>query len=432
MDVAGARGESIDFRLSLGPRCDELAGAGAPAPDASADAPGDGDRAELRTFRAAAGREPGDPDYDYILAHSLLRAGHPAQALEHCRAAVLLDRTQPDYHLALGCALWRLGRADEAEAAFAAACGLRADAEALTARGTALLRLGRLSEATLAFEAAIDCDDRLAEAQGGLGVALWHQGRTAESFQRLRRAARLRPDSAEALANLGLALLECERVDEACAVLRRAAGLARDSARAQLELAEAAFAAGRLELAAEALALASQLDPMAITARPRSLAARDGVQLERLGAERQQARAGGARERAGTLIFDGAGALRALVCARGRLGRWLVIAAVLVALAAISRVVPPYVDHFLLSDDLVAVARAPVASDAEVRDRLAHQVAARRMRHLLDPDRCEVSSRPPWRRITCDYQVPVSLLPGVDRTLAFRIEVEQPYVLPRE
>ena len=432
MDVAGVSGGSIDFRLSLGPRCAELVGSGTASPDGPADTAAGGDLAELRAFRAAAGREPGDPDYDYILGRGLLRAGHLAQALEHCRAAVLLDRTQPDYQLALGCALWRLERTQEAEAAFAAACGLRPDAEALTARGAALVRLGRHAEAAGAFAAALEADPRVAEAQGGLGVALWHQGRTAESLRRLRRAARLRPDSAEGLENLGVALLECERVDEACEVLRAAAAIARDSVRAQLELAEAAFAAGRLELSSEALALASQLDPTAITTRPRSLAARDGVQLERIRAELKQARTSGVGDLTGRLLLDGADALRALVHARGRLGHWLALAAVLVAVAAISRVVPPYVDHFLLRDDVAAVARAPVASDAEVRDRLAHQVAARRMRHLLDPDRCDVSSRPPWRRITCDYQVSVSLLPGVDRTLAFRIDVEQPYFLPRE
>jgi hypothetical protein len=74
------------------------------------------------------------------------------------------------------------------------------------------------------------------------------------------------------------------------------------------------------------------------------------------------------------------------------------------------------------------VARAPVQDDVNVRDRLAHAVAARHMESWVDPEACALRTQPAWRRITCAYSVPVEMLPGWTLELAFRIDVEQPLV----
>jgi hypothetical protein len=47
----------------------------------------------------------------------------------------------------------------------------------------------------------------------------------------------------------------------------------------------------------------------------------------------------------------------------------------------------------------------------------------------VDPARCTVHTQSTWRRITCAYFVPVEMVPGWTHTLAFRIDVEQPFVV---
>jgi hypothetical protein len=106
-------------------------------------------------------------------------------------------------------------------------------------------------------------------------------------------------------------------------------------------------------------------------------------------------------------------------------------AAVAIAVTAV-RLLSPTVDHYLLRDAVTVVARAPVDDDNDVRDRLVHAIRDTGMESVLEAERCEIRTRPAWRRITCEYAVPRQILPGWSRTLAFRIDVEQPYVAPAE
>jgi hypothetical protein len=89
---------------------------------------------------------------------------------------------------------------------------------------------------------------------------------------------------------------------------------------------------------------------------------------------------------------------------------------------------PPYVTHFLLQDDIAAVARSPVRDDAVVRERLRHTIRRRGLEDRLDADRCELATDPGWRRISCHYTVRVRILPGLWRTLDLSIDVEQPFL----
>ena len=87
---------AVDFRLRLGARADDLTHKvarddGSPeAVDVEPDP-----RDVLRAFGRAATREPGEPDYDFLLGCALLRAGQPARAAAHCADAVRLDRSTP-------------------------------------------------------------------------------------------------------------------------------------------------------------------------------------------------------------------------------------------------------------------------------------------------------------------------------------------------
>jgi hypothetical protein len=89
---------------------------------------------------------------------------------------------------------------------------------------------------------------------------------------------------------------------------------------------------------------------------------------------------------------------------------------------------PPYVTHYLLRDRIVQIARAPLTDDRDVRDRLAHAAREYGLESQLPEAACEVSTRPKWRSIGCQYEVRVRFLPGLERTIHFRIRVEEPYI----
>ena len=426
---------TVDFRLRLGARADDLTRE-EPRRDESPEVVDvDPDPREvLRAFGRAASREPGEPDYDFLLGCALLRGGQPGRAAVHCADAVRLDRSNPEYHFALGCALWQLGRIEEAERAFREAAELRpGDAEARNAWGAALVRLGRSAEAVAELEAAVERGPGLADGHGNLGVALWGLDRRAEALRALRRAAHLAQDEPDPQRNLGLALFELGRPDQAVDVLRRAAALSPGQAPALLDLAEAAFEAGRHAEAQGALDQASGLDATVIASRPRSLAARDALRLERLrGEEGDTPRRRTDLQGVALRALLGAGEALGVLRPRGHVATPLVLGAALVVAVAAARLLAPVVDHYLLRDAITVVARAPVDDDANVRDRLEHAIHERGMETIVEAQQCAIQTRPSWRRITCEYAVPRKILPGWSRTLSFRIDVEQPYVAPAE
>lgn len=416
---------SVDFHLPLGPKGDELTA----GPEGEAAAGSEAGRAQaLRAFAAAARREPCDPDYAFVLACAQLVSGHAAEAVERCRAAIPLGHVRPEYHFTLGCALWQLDRADEAAEAFAEAVRLQpGDADLLTAQAAALLRCGRQLEAEAAYAAALAADPQLAEAHGGLGVLRWQRGCEEEALEALRRASTLRPDARHLLRNYGLALMASGRVPAGLGVLRRATSARSAGTEAWLDLAQAAWSAGQRDEATAALEQAARLDPAAISRRPQSLAIRDALQLESLRRETQSERPSGLGVLAASTMFRAA-ELAGGVLGRLRPGRWPLMAAVLLLFVAAARLVPPYVRHQLLRDDVAQVARTPILSDGVVHERLAYVFEARHVRPGL-ADACVVTTHPPLRRITCAYSLPVSIVPGVEHMLWFRIDTEQPFVL---
>jgi tetratricopeptide (TPR) repeat protein len=383
----------------------------------------------LRAFLRAAREEPGDADYDYILGEALLRAGRGAEAAERYRDAVRLDRENPDYHLALGRALWHLGRFEEAEPSFREAVRLRSDAPALNAHGATLLRLMRFKEAERLLQDALRADGELIDAYGNLAAVLWELDRRGEAITVLRRGCRKAPSDRAAHRNLGVALLESGAATAAVEAFRTAVACVPDDASAHLDLAEALAAAGRGEAAGAAIAEAARLDPGAIAARPAALQARSALRLRELSRDAENASAG-PHFLARSLAHIALHVLHATSWLRpgGRV-TGLLAAAPLVALAWAGFCVGPHwIRHHLLVDDVSAVARAPVDDDANVRDRLAHAVAARDMEAWVDAQRCIVRTQAAWRRITCAYSVPVEVLPGWTHTLAFQIDVEQPFL----
>jgi hypothetical protein len=122
------------------------------------------------------------------------------------------------------------------------------------------------------------------------------------------------------------------------------------------------------------------------------------------------------------------GAAAGLGAFRRRAVSLLAAAALALAAYAAYRVIPHHVSRFLLEDDIVGIAGAPIRDDADILDRLMHAVDERGLGAYIRESNFEIRTRPKWRRIICRYEVPVHILPGVVHTLRFHIETEKPYL----
>ena len=416
---------SVSFSLRLGD-LEEVAD----DPDATLPVGESDDREALRLMASAARAEPNDPDYYHILGEALLRAGRVREAEGACREAVERDPLNPDYRFALGFVLWRLEQPGPAETAFREAVQRRPeDARSLNALGAALVRLHREPEAVSTLEKTLKIDPRSADAHSNLGVALWGAGDRRGALRCFQRAVRLDPGQADLHRNLALAQRALGRAPEAVSVLRNMIRRWPTRADLHLDLAEAFHDAERHAEATRALDEAQRLDPAAIAGRSRSREIRAGLRLRGVQGEieRERGPRPGLVARLLHLLFDLVaflGALRPRVKMAGSL-----VLFVLLALGWASwRLFPHYVTSYLIQDDITVIARAPVRDDAIVRDRLAHAVRRRGLEGPLDPDRCQIETRPGWRQISCDYAVETTLLPGFRRTLRFNVDVEEPYL----
>jgi tetratricopeptide (TPR) repeat protein len=426
-------GEPLAARVGFRLRIDSP-GAGGTDPAGSDDAPALEGREALRLLQSASRSAPEDPDYYHILGDALLRAGRPREALGPCREAVERDPVRSDYRFALGCAAWLSERFEEAEAAFRDVVHLRpGDAASLAALGATLVRLERDEEALAPLAQALRAEPQRAEAHASRGIALLRTGRVEEGLAALRRSVQIRPDEPDFRRDLGLALAALRRHGEAVDVLRRVAERWPQRVEAHLDLAEALDDAGRVAESARALAAAERLDPTILARRPRSRRIRDAARAREIREEvaRERTSPGVGRR----LVGMGLGLLEAVFAWGGRhirLSGPILALALAVFAWGTWRLAPPYFARYLMEDDIVVVARAPVRDDAVVQDRLAHAVHRRGLDERLGPGSCRIETEPGWRRISCHYEVPVEVLPRVWRTLRFDIDVEQPYLVEPE
>ena len=218
------------------------------------------------------------------------------------RRAIALEPRRPLFHAALGVALFRMERFDEAAAAVAEAHRLEpaepvhlfnlanalalsstpaaaeatyrqhlarepADAESHREFGILLRRLRRLPESVdeLATAVRLAPDSALARTQ--LGISLQAAGDRAGAMREFEAALRLSPDLPLALKEKGYALAESGRADEAIAILERLAAGPNATAEIASNLAVLYSRAGRQDLAEASLRRALELDPANAVAR---------------------------------------------------------------------------------------------------------------------------------------------------------------------
>jgi Flp pilus assembly protein TadD len=191
-------------------------------------------------YKALAFR-PDSADYRAKLGMALAAAGRNDEALEALDSAIERDAGQgvlAEAHHNRGVVLDRLGRADEAVAAWKWAVELRPGYdEALNLLGQKLLVRNQAKEALVPLGGAVRANPRNAAAHNNLGIALRKEGDLAKAASHFRRAAVLRPGHAEAHSNLGTALNELGRPAEAVPHLEKAAELRPDFTDAHWNLA---------------------------------------------------------------------------------------------------------------------------------------------------------------------------------------------------
>jgi len=130
-------------------------------------------------------------------------AESPDDALAHARRALVLGR---------------LGRPDEALAAYDAALERQPEfVDCWFNKANLLRRSGRLEEALACYRRVAELAEDDAAALNNMGITLFQLGRGQEALDCYARAIALRPDYAEAFTNRGNALLDLGYHDEAIA-----------------------------------------------------------------------------------------------------------------------------------------------------------------------------------------------------------------------
>jgi len=212
-------------------------------------------RVHYERLRAAF---PRHPDLLHLLGVTYLQTGESPGAIPFFEAALAERPGDVEIWCNLGNALQKLGRHEEAVAAYRQAPG---HAAAFSNFSISLNALGRNEEALAACREAVRLKPGHVEAHNNLAATLKELDRYEEAEAACRRALELRPDYAEALSNLGAVLKELGRPEEAAAVCRRAVELRPDYAEAHNNLGAALKELRRTGEAATAYRRALALRP---------------------------------------------------------------------------------------------------------------------------------------------------------------------------
>jgi serine/threonine-protein kinase len=213
----------------------------------------------IEYYRAARAQRP---RLGIALGGALIRADRADEA-----EAVLQDliRQQPDNALLYNCLGVSLGaqqKLDAAEAAYRKAALLQPDfAVAHYNVGCSLASQGRHAEAEAAYQKAIDLKPNYAEAYNNLGWALHEQQKDGAAEAAFRKAIDLQPDFPIAYNNLSITLYVQKKLDEAVRACQRAIDIKWDYAPAYLSLGNALRAQNKLDEALAAYRKASDLKP---------------------------------------------------------------------------------------------------------------------------------------------------------------------------
>ena len=175
-----------------------------------------------RCYRGFLRDNPGHPHGLYLFGCLEYQNGNDAAAAELLREAILAAPKISDYHNALGCALTRLGRLEDAERSLQQAIALENRADFHSSLGTLRKRQNRLPDAIAAYQEAVRLDARQADTHYNLGNAFRASGDAEQALQSFRRALELNPSHFHSLAALGQMIHAAGRNAEAAEYLEKA------------------------------------------------------------------------------------------------------------------------------------------------------------------------------------------------------------------
>jgi len=148
------------------------------------------------------------------------------EGLEELRKAVHLDPDNATYNVALGKALFDLGKVDEAALAFRSAVKSEPEnADAHVYLGMALRGQSEYDEAKVHLEKAIDIDPHNGRAYFELGLIAGQQNKADEAEQALAKAVKNNPNESLFWYAYGEVFRSTDRIDEALSAYRKAVEL---------------------------------------------------------------------------------------------------------------------------------------------------------------------------------------------------------------
>jgi arylsulfatase A-like enzyme/Tfp pilus assembly protein PilF len=178
--------------------------------------------AAIGTLDAVVRRGTADQSVLLVLADYLQEAGALPKAAALLEALVAGHSDYADAQNSLGVVYSRMGRHQEAQAAFRRVLDLDpTSATAYENRGVDAMGAGDLAGAVASLRHALELDPRLARAHNVLAAAYLRQRRTDEAFAEWKAALDLEPRMYDALYNLGISLWDTGRRDEARPHLER-------------------------------------------------------------------------------------------------------------------------------------------------------------------------------------------------------------------
>jgi tetratricopeptide (TPR) repeat protein len=179
-----------------------------------------------------------------------------------------LTPNAPLVHYNLGCALWSLGRSEEAISHFTRTIELKPDyVNAYNNLGLTLWSQGRFDEAIGCYQQAIRIQPDDTKAYNNLGLALKSKGKFDQAIDCYRQVLRIDPNDAIAYNNIGIALSAQGNFDEAVSHFRQALKLDPAYAEAHYNLGKTFCSQGKDGEAIGSFLLALQLKPDLIEAR---------------------------------------------------------------------------------------------------------------------------------------------------------------------
>ena len=115
----------------------------------------------------------------------------------------------------------------------------------------------------------------------------------------------------------------------------------------------------------------------------------------------------------------------------GKLGGFIVLAAVLALGLAAWNVAPAYFDFYDFKDKVNEICRTPkyrVRGDDGVVKMLMDEVKKRQLQQWIGPESFQVNTTDSYRTIDLYYEREVEILPGWKRTIHFSYRADQPLV----